>query len=156
MLNVITDKVRFLVHHALTSTSGDAFTPVKRVRAALSTANDLAGRPFCSAEELASRRYRPSAHGAAQATREPAPVVLYVDGRDQRTPKKIEELLSSRDIPYRVLDVSDDEATRSWATTQAKQDEFPLVFIAGEAIGGLHELTQANVNGTLKKKVFGA
>ena len=61
----------------------------------------------------------------------------------------------SEGIQTHVLDVTSDEATRSWAVTQAKLDEFPLVFVAGEAIGGLHELTQADVNGLLKKKVFG-
>ena len=81
--------------------------------------------------------------------------MVYFDGKDHRTKKKIEELLRGRDIAFQVLDVTDDEATRSWAPEPAKLDEFPLVFVAGEAIGGLHELTQADVNGQLKKKVFG-
>ena len=60
-----------------------------------------------------------------------------------------------REIPFQVLDVTDDEATRLWATSAAKQAEFPLVFIAGEAVGGLHELTQLDINRQLSEKVFG-
>ena len=76
-------------------------------------------------------------------------------GADHRTPKKIGEVLKARDIPFKVNDVTDDEATRSWALTQAQAQEFPLVFIAGESVGGLHELTQLDVTGALVKKVFG-
>ena len=82
--------------------------------------------------------------------------MLYFDGKDHRSKKKMEELLTSKEIPFKVLDVTDDEATRSWATTAAKQLEFPLLFIAGEPVGGLHELTQLDVNGQLARRVFGA
>ena len=142
MLNKVTDKLRASVHQALSSTKGDNLKPVKILREVLGTANDLAGRPFCSQEELDERRHDPrTAAGAVK--REAAPVMLYFDGKDHRTKKKIEELLTGRDIPYKLLDVTDDEATRSWATTQAKQLEFPLLFIAGDPVGGLHELTAA-------------
>jgi glutaredoxin len=156
VLNKVTDKVRTLVDGVLRSTAGDQYKPVKLVREFLGTANDLVGRPFCSAEELEARRVADAPAGAAApAVREPAPVMVYFDGKDHRTKKKVEELLSGRDIPFTVLDVTDDEATRLWASTAAKQAEFPLVFVAGEAIGGLHELTSADVNGLLRKKVFG-
>jgi glutaredoxin-related protein len=151
---MLLDKVRVMVGDALHSDAGDRYKPIKLVRAFLGTANDLAGRPFCTAAELADRRGGPAATGPA-ARREPAPVMVYFDGKDHRTKQKVEELLRGRDIAFQVLDVTDDESTRSWAQTQAKLDEFPLVFVAGEALGGLHELTQADVNGTLKKKVFG-
>ena len=65
------------------------------------------------------------------------------------------ELLNAKDIPFKLLDLTDDEAKRSWATTQAKQLEFPLLFIAGEPVGGLHELTALDVNGELIPRVFG-
>ena len=81
--------------------------------------------------------------------------MVFFDGQDHRTLKKVEELLASRDIPYKVLDCTNDEATRSWATTAARAHEFPLVFVAGEPVGGLHELTQLDVNGVLQKRVFG-
>lgn len=156
MLDRVTDKFRVMVHGALSSTAADRYRPLKMVRELCATANDLVGRPFCSAEELAYRRGETASHAAAAGAREAAPVMVYFDGKDHRTRKKIEELLKARDIRFQVLDVADDEATRSWAVTQAKIDELPLVFVAGEAIGGLHELTQADVNGVLRQKVFGA
>jgi glutaredoxin len=154
VLNTVTDKLRTRLLEALTSTRGDGLKPVKILREVLGTANDLAGRPLCSQAELDERRLqvRPT---ATASKREAAPVMLYFDGKDHRSKKKIEELLGGRDIPFRILDVTDDEATRSWATTQAKQLEFPLVFIAGAPVGGLHELMQLDVNGELKKRVFG-
>ncbi len=151
----VTDKLRTTVHDVLASDRGDRYKPVKLLREVLGTANDLVGRPFCTQVELDERR----AVGIGPATsgrREPAPVMLYFDGKDHRTRKKIEELLRGKEIPFKVLDVTDDEATRSWATTQAKQLEFPLVFIAGEPVGGLLELTQLDVNGQLARRVFGA
>src|SRR4051794_27237148 len=155
MFSRVTDKLRTTVHEVLASERGDQYRPVKLLREVLGTANDLAGRPFCTQLELDERRAT-GGNGVAPVRREPAPVMLYFDGKDHRTKKKIEELLHAREIPFKLLDVTDDEATRTWATAAAKQVEFPLVFIAGEAIGGLHELTQADVNGHLKTRVWGS
>lgn len=155
MFHRISDKLRTTVHEVLASERGDQLKPVKLLREVLGTANDLAGRPFCSQAELEERRATGN-NGGGNVRREPAPVMLYFDGKDHRSKKKIEELLTSKDIPFKVLDVTDDEATRSWATTAAKQIEFPLLFIAGEPVGGLHELTQLDVNGQLARRVFGA
>ena len=167
MLRQITDRLRVRVHDLLSSTKGDDLKPVRLAREVLGTVNDLAGRPFCTEEELAHRRGRAEAAPEPTSSSEPrapkkeaakeaAPVMLYFDGRDHRTKKKMEEILKARDIPFQVLDVTDDEASRSWATTTAKMDEFPLVFIAGEPVGGLHELTQLDVSGALARRVFGA
>jgi glutaredoxin len=156
MLNRVTDRVRTLVNEALASELGNQYKPVRLVREVLGTANDLVGRPFCTQDEIERRRAPVVSEAvAAPMVREAAPVMLYFDGKDHRTKKKIEELLQGRDIPFKTLDVTDDEATRLWASSAAKMNEFPLVFIAGEPIGGLHEVTQADVNGLLKKKVFG-
>jgi len=156
LLHRVTDKLRTGVHQALTSSRGDQLRPIRLVREVLGTANDLVGRPFCSQAELDERREALSGAAApAPARREAAPVMLYFDGKDHRTKKKIEELLMAKEIPFKVLDVTDDEATRSWATTLAKQVEFPLLFVAGEPIGGLHEVTQLDVNGDLLRRVFG-
>ena len=158
MMQKITDQIRVLVDSALENPAGDRYRPVKLLREVLGTANDLAGRPFCTAEELGRRRARHAASrpaGPAAAAREAAPVMVYFDGQDPRTLAKVKELLIARDIPFQVLDCTDDEATRSWATTAARAHEFPLVFVAGEPVGGLHELTQLDVNGVLQKRVFG-
>ena len=159
---------RVLLHGVLASERGDRLPPLRWMRHALSFCNDLTGRPLCSEEELARREAERAAIAAevaagrngkgaapAPARREPAPVVLYITDQDQRTKKKIEEIFKGRDIPYTVNDVTDDEASRSWALTQAKASEFPLVFIAGEPVGGLDDLMQLDVRGELAKKVFG-
>jgi glutaredoxin len=153
----LSDRVRTGLFQLLESERRDGAKPVRLARQALGTANDLIGRPLCSPEELARRRARRAAQSpaASEAARAPAPVMLYFDGKDHRTKKKMEELLTAREVPFQVLDVTDDEATRSWATSTAKQVEFPLLFIAGEPVGGLHELTQLDVNGGLKRRVFG-
>ena len=154
MLTQIADKVRTTVGNLLASPIGDNLRPVRAAKEALGTANDLVGRPFCTTAELNERKV---AHGDAPvaAAREAAPVMVYFDGKDHRTKNKLEELLNARNIKFQTLDVTDDESTRSWALAESKAMEFPLVFVAGEALGGLHEVTGLDVNGTLKKKVFG-
>lgn len=154
MMGMVTDRLRTLVGEALASRRLDGMAPLRVAREVLGTANDLVGRPFCTSDELAERQ-RAVRADLGPASREPAPVVVYFDGKDHRTKVKVEELLRGRSIPYRVLDVSEDEATRSFASTAAKGIEFPLVFIAGSAVGGLHELMQLDVNGELGRRVFG-
>lgn len=148
------DRARASVFGVLSSTRGDGLRPIRLVREVLGTVNDLAGRPFCSLVELDRRAKRNAAGAVAQSAPEAAPVMLYFDGKDHRTKRKMEELLRGREIPFRLLDVTDDEATRSWAVNAARREEFPLLFIAGEPIGGLHELTELDVNGRLVRKVF--
>ena len=58
MIKDMTDRVRVLVDRALSSERGDRYRPVKILRQVLGTANDVAGRPFCSEEELQRRRAR--------------------------------------------------------------------------------------------------
>jgi glutaredoxin len=164
LLSGLLDGSRVLVGEALASPRGDGWRALRVARELLATANDLAGRPFVTAAELAERRAEavpgagaraPSSSGPAPAAT-PAPVMLYFDGKDHRTKKKMEEVLRGRDIPFQVLDVTDDESTRAWALKAANQAEFPLLFIAGAPVGGLHELTQLDVNGELARRVFGA
>ena len=81
---------------------------------------------------------------------------IYFDGRDHRTKTKIEELLGGQKIAFKVLDVTDDEAEKSWVTTTARMNELPIVVIAGAPVGGLGELTQLNLSGELQRLVFGA
>jgi glutaredoxin len=153
LVTQIGNRVRTAVGDALSSTRMDGVKPVRALREVLGTANDLFGRPFCTSAELAERNA--VVETTAPPAAEPAPVVVYFDGKDHRTKKKVEELLQGKNVPFRVLDVADDEATRSFAVTAAKADEFPLVFIAGTPVGGLHELMQLDVNGQLQRMVFG-
>lgn len=153
-MGMVTDRIRSFIGEALASERLDGLGPLRTVRELLGTANDLVGRPFFTNAELAAKQAMMAP--AAPTSPEPAPVVVYFDGKDHRTKVKVEEILQARGIAFRVLDVSEDEATRSFATTSAKASEFPLIFIAGTAVGGLHELMQLEVNGELARRVFGA
>jgi len=154
MLSGLTGKLRSLAHQQLEAREADGAL-VRRLRDVVSTVNDLLGKPI-----------RPDAVGDVSATsgpvivtpvvREQAPVIVYFDGKDQRTRIKVEELLNAREIKFRILDVTNDEAERSWVITAAKSEEFPIVVIAGTPVGGFHELMQLDVTGDLKKRVFGS
>jgi glutaredoxin len=159
MLSGLTGKLRSLAHQQLAAREADG-PLVRRLRDVVSTVNDLLGKPI-----------RPDAAGADSAVdsstgggpvvvtpvvREQAPVIVYFDGKDQRTRIKVEELLNAREIKFRILDVTNDEAERSWVITAAKSEEFPIVVVAGTPVGGFHELMQLDVSGDLKKRVFGS
>jgi glutaredoxin len=154
MLNVITEKLRALVHQGLQESQSDG-PLVRRVREVANTVNDLLGKPI-RAQDAAAPPHAPGAPAiVTPLVREQAPVILYFDGKDHRTKTKMEELLKARDIKFSLLDVTNDEAERSWVITAAKREEFPIVVIAGTAVGGFEELTQLDVQGDLKRRVFG-
>ena len=160
MLNELKEKLRALAHEKLDGTDRKKLHPVA-VHALnfVSIVNELAGRPIRGADESPSSS-TPAAAPAAPASVTPvvrpqAPVLLYFDGKDHRTKLKVEELLRGHDIAFKVLDVSDDEVERSWVTTAAKTNEFPIVVIGGTPVGGLHELVQLDVSGQLLGRVFG-
>jgi hypothetical protein len=147
----LTEKLRVIAHRGLQET-GNEGPLLKRVREVANTVNDLLGKPIHGADDAGATVT--SAAPAPVAAPLQAPVVVYFDGKDHRTQKKIEELLRGRDIVFSVLDVANDEAERSWVVTAAKSEEFPIVVIAGTPVGGFHELTQLDVQGELKRRVF--
>ena len=152
MLQALTEKLRVIVHRGLQETGSEG--PVlKRVREVANTVNDLLGKPIHGADAGGGLTVVPR-RAATPAAPVQAPVVVYFDGKDHRTKTKIEELLRGRDIVFTVLDVANDEAERSWVVTAAKSEEFPIVVIAGTPVGGFHELTQLDVQGELKRRVF--
>jgi glutaredoxin len=153
MLQEITSKLRVFVHRQLEET-GNEGPVLKRVREVANTVNDLLGKPI-HGEETGGTDTVVAAATPASAAPLQAPVVVYFDGKDHRTKTKIEELLRGRDIVFTVLDVANDEAERSWVITAAKSEEFPIVVIAGTPVGGFQQLTQLDVQGDLKRLVFG-
>jgi glutaredoxin len=153
MLSGLTDKLRSYAYQRLEGSDADS-PLVRRVREVVSTVNDLLGKPL-RAREATDEVGQGAPSVVTPAVREQAPVILYFDGKDHRTKTKVEELLNARDIKFRLLDVTNDEAERSWVVTAAKREEFPIVVIAGTPVGGLEELTQLDVQGELKKRVFG-
>ena len=163
MLNPLGEKLRAIAYRALQGQEqgqgqGNDARPdrpvVRRLRDLASTVNDLLGQPIRATDQSPAPLRSVSASPSAVAPTQ-APVLVYFDGKDHRTRTKVEELLKARDIAFQVLDVSTDEAERSFITTAAKTEEFPIVVVAGAPVGGLAELMQIDVTGELKRRVFG-
>jgi glutaredoxin len=153
VLGPLSEKLRTFAQDRL---QGLAQRPaLRRALDVASTVNDLLGKPIGGRAGNSGGAVGTSPAPAAPVIPLQAPVVVYFDGKDQRSRVKIEELLTARDITFKVLDVTNDEAERSWVVTAAKSEEFPIVVVAGTPLGGLHELVQLDVQGELKRRVFG-
>lgn len=133
-------------------------------------ANEALGRPLADEEELAERRAfearseagagavgaKPAAAASAPSASEPAPVIVYHMDKTRRDALKLTEILDDAGIPYRVSNIQEDPAAQMAVRRDSKGFRLPVVFIAGEAIGGRAELVNLQTSGALKKKVFGA
>jgi hypothetical protein len=159
------DKIRTTLHAALESPRGENLAAVRLPKLFARRLNHMLGSPLCTAEDLAKRRAAvvklASLKGASQTAfaRAAAPVVVYFEkDRNQRMKLRIEELLQSRGIAYQSLDVAGDEAAMAFVTREAKckEDDLPIVYVAGTPVGGYNELVDWDVSGKLKASVFGA
>lgn len=124
--------------------------------------NYALGEPICSKEELKRRRdarakladLRRSGTKRTKLAREQAPVQIYVEGdRNARLTSRVKELLESKSVKYTVLDVAGDQATKEFVMLQSrcKEDELPIVFVGGVAVGGYNALVDWEVSGRLAK-----
>jgi glutaredoxin len=152
-VNGVTGALRELAHRKLQAT-GNEHRLVQKALEIANTVNDILGKPIHGGEDEAAASAQTTSQAAAKV-REQAPVLVYFDGKDHRTKTKVEELLRGHGIVFQIQDVTNDEAERSWIITAAKQEEFPIVVIAGTPVGGFTELTQLDVQGELKRRVFG-
>ena len=127
-------------------------------------ANEALGRPLADEGELAERRAfeaRAATAGAPKAAtssgaKEPAPVIVYHMDKTRRDALKLTEILDGAGIPYRISNIQEDPAAQMAVRRDSKGFRLPVVFIAGEAVGGRAELVNLQASGELKKKVFGA
>jgi glutaredoxin-related protein len=131
-------------------------------------ANEALGRPLADADELADRRAFGSTKrgdmttvSASPATtttehREAAPVIVFHMDKTRRDALKLTELLDGAGIPYKVSNIQEDPAAQSAVRRDSNGYRLPVVFVAGEAIGGRAELTNLISSGELKKKVWPA
>jgi glutaredoxin-related protein len=128
-------------------------------------ANDALGRPLADADELADRRAfeakseqagqaRPAAKPATPA-REAAPVIVYYMEKQKRDVSKLTDVLDANGITYKVTNIQEDPAAQYAVRRDSNGVRLPVVFVAGECIGGRAELVNAASSGELKKKVFG-
>jgi glutaredoxin 3 len=62
---------------------------------------------------------------------------------------RAKRLLAARGIPYREIDVADDDALRTGLVTRTGRRTVPQIFIDGRSIGGFEELAALDARGEL-------
>lgn len=173
------DLVRTSLHAAITTPVGDRFFPIRVPKDLARRVNTLLGDPLCSKTELDRRRaglakleelkrtplrsQERSQSAAASTTPAPsgaqAPVMVYFEkDRNARMLGRIREALETKHVHYTLLDVTGDEVTKDFVLREAKckDDDLPVVFVAGTPIGGYNELVDWDVSGRLAKALVGA
>lgn len=151
------DGLRARAHGAIEKLPGKAGDLARK-------ANEALGRPLADESELADRRAFDSrgvvqtqvTASAVPSNREAAPVIVYHMDKTRRDAGKLAELLDGAGIPYQVSNIQEDPAAQVAVRRDSKGFRLPVVFIAGEPIGGRAELTNLISSGELKKRVFGA
>jgi glutaredoxin-related protein len=151
------DSLRAGAHRAIDKLPGKAGELARKANLAL-------GRPLADEAELADRRAFEAraaaapaapAHSKPQILREAAPVIVYHMDKTRRDAAKLTEILDGAGIPYKVMNIQEDPAAQMAVRRDSKGFRLPLVFIAGEVVGGRSELTNLTTSGELKTKVFG-
>jgi len=168
------DSVRDALYRAITTPRGDSFAPVRVPKDLARRLNATLGSPLATKDELEKRRAArsrlaslrdarrsgaPVPVPAAAAPRVAAPVMVYFEkDRGARELGRIEEALGAKGIGYKLLDVTDDEATLDFVMRESgcERDELPVVFVGGASIGNFPKLVKADVSGELERAVFGA
>ena len=169
--------VRTSLHRAITTPVGDGFLPVRLPKDLARRVNVMLGEPLCSAAELQRRQagrtklealkktggkthdHRDSPHPHLQVeAKAQAPVMVYFEkDRNARLLGRIKDALDAKSIAYTLLDVSGDEGSKAFVLREAKckDDDLPIVFVAGAVIGGDNELVDWDVSGRLAKALVG-
>ena len=121
-------------------------------------ANEALGRPLADQGELAERRSfvaAPPVGAKASERKVVAPVIVYYMDKTRRDSTKLTDMLDAEKIPYQLSNIQEDAAAQMAVRRDSKGYRLPIVFIAGDAIGGRAELSNLIATGELKKKVFG-
>jgi glutaredoxin len=154
MVGPMRNGLRQRLYDTLTSTRGDGLPGVRLGKSVARLANELLGGPL--APSVGAESGATAGQPAPTATprrREPAPVMLYVEWDSPRR-DEVERILKEGGVAYKVLEIDDDEATKSFIRREAKREP-PALFIAAEAVGWVDELEALAASGELKKRVFG-
>lgn len=155
-----TDRLRAKAHAAIDKLPGKAGDLARK-------ANEALGRPLADANELEDRKAFATKAGSATvvagskavvaaSNANVAPVIVYHMDKTRRDATKLTDILDAEKIPYKVSNIQEDPAAQMAVRRDSKGHRLPVVFIAGEAIGGKAELSNLISSGELKKKVFGA
>ncbi|MCX5741497.1 MAG: glutaredoxin [Proteobacteria bacterium] len=155
------DSLRAKAHDGLTKLPGRAGDLVRK-------ANDALGRPLADEGELADRRAfvdqttavvpavkAAAVPAAARPSTEAAPVIVYHMDKQRRDVPKVTDLLDVAGIPYKIMNIEADAAAQSAIRRDSNGHRLPVVFVAGECVGGRNELVNMSANGELAKKVYG-
>ena len=128
-------------------------------------ANEALGRPLAGPDELADRRAfhartakaapAPAPKPPGTAKPEAAPVLVYHMEKQKRDVSKVTDILDANGVPYQVMNIQEDPAAQYAVRRDSHGIRLPVVFVAGECVGGRAELVNAASSGELKKKVFG-
>lgn len=170
------DIVRTSLHKALTTPVGDRFLPLRLPKDLARRVNAMIGEPICSQQELDRRRAGrakleelkknggksvTSTSGVEPRTTPPAmqaPLMVYFEkDRNARMLGRIQEMLDAKQIRYTMLDVAGDNVTKDFVMREAKvkDDDLPIVFVAGQPIGSYNDLVDWDVSGRLAKALAG-
>jgi glutaredoxin-related protein len=154
----IGDRIRAGAHRAIEKLPG-------KLRDVASKANDVLGRPLADEDELADRRAfaAKSVGGAKIVAASPgsaaasgqAPVIVYYMDKQKRDVSKLTDVLDASGIKYTVTNIQEDPAAQFAVRRDSKGFRLPVVFVAGDCLGGREQLVNAATTGELKKKVFG-
>jgi glutaredoxin-related protein len=151
----LADRIRAKAHAALERVPGV-------VGDKLRSANEALGRPLASEDELADRRSFDSRSSASASPSAPtsttssaAPVIVYYMDKQKRDVSKLTDILDTSGIKYTVTNIQEDPAAQFAVKRDSKGFHLPVVFVAGDCIGGREQLVNAATSGELKKKVFG-
>jgi len=154
------DRARAKAHEAISKLPGKAGELATK-------ANEALGRPLADEHELADRRAFAAGKDGAVVTAAPvvaaapggkdvAPVIVYHMDKTRRDAQRLVEILEDAGIPHQVSNIQEDPAAQYAIRRDSNGHRLPVVFIAGEVIGGRAELMNIQSSGELKKKVFGA
>ncbi len=152
----LADRLRARAHAALERVPGTVGEKLRGV-------NEALGRPLANAAELADRRAFESRGAPAPAparpsasAREAAPVIVYYMDKQKRDVSKLTDILDANGIKYTVTNIQEDPAAQYAVRRDSKGSRLPVVFVAGDCLGGRIELVNAASSGELQKKVFGS
>ena len=130
-------------------------------------ANDFLGRPLADEHELEDRRaFMAKSKGGVVTVAAPAavptpsgsdqaPVIVYYMDKQKRDVSKLTDVLDANGVRYTVTNIQEDPAAQFAVRRDSNGHRLPVVFIAGDCIGGRAELVNAATSGELKKRVFG-
>jgi glutaredoxin-related protein len=152
------DRARAKAHATLDRLPGKVGDAARR-------ANEALGRPLANEAELADRRAFDAKPGASPSpapstapvpAREQAPVIVYYMEKQKRDVGKLTDILDANGIKYTATNIQEDPAAQYAVRRDSKGTRLPVVFVAGDCIGGRVELVNAASSGELTKKVFGS